>query len=517
MNEKIYDMLNELADKAGCPAEKEAYNEVRTMMQESSIKQYAILGDANSGKSTIINALAGEKILPATVMANEHDNVAFVESGEHQCRWVELALEAYAGGKTADVKSPLWFMDAAVYVFSATAPFSQQDVDAIRACIAHGVPCSLVVGKIDVVDEAERSEVISYVRAQAERFFGTDSVIIINARDTEATKQAILGEFAAAEDSRDIREYMLAVSYARVLKENISKKYEEAKKNMQAVTNKEAKTKQDILNKKIAWDGIALEIESRKMKLIEDMSVEMNRLYSECIAHLTDSAMKAKSPKDWWEKSLEEEFGREITSISNQIDRMICYRVAGDRDWLVHTVEEKFGSQLSIDTSSTKAQLESAMFGLAPEKLNSVSKGKNIAIAGLAVSSVALCAVLTYPVITMHAVNILSWAVAGVAVAGTGFWTFMETKKDLGEKQECLKSEIARYILGSRDDNIEILKKNIEYGYDNMNISIQDLEMATTKAPASKDDKKTYEDFKTLSDLNRNCDEIVNSLLSEAK
>ena len=135
-------------------------------------------------------------------------------------------------------------------------------------------------------------------------------------------------------------------------------------------------------------------------------------------------------------------------------------------------------------------------------------------MAGLVVSSVALCGVLVYPALAMHSINALYWKLAGVAVAGTGFWTFMETKKEKAERQQCLKSEIARYILGSRDDNIEVLKKNIEYGYKSMSISIQDLQLATAKAPASEGDSKILTEFKAISEINRMCDEIVSSLLS---
>ncbi len=514
MNEKIYNMLNELAEKAGCLAVKDKYNEVRLSMQQSFMKQYAVLGDVNSGKSTIINILAGEKRLPVSVRSGEHDKVAYVESEKHNCRWVELASGTYAGDKLADADSPLWYMAAAVYVLSATAPFSQQDVNAVKACVTHGVPCSLVLSKLDVVDEAERNEIIAYVKAQADRHFGSDSVIIINAKDEEATRQVILNEFASAEDTSDIRDYLLAVSYAKALKEQIAVKYDSAKEKMQLASEREKQNKQVLLDEKIAWDKIKLDVESRKVRLVEAMSVEMNRLYADCIATLTDKAMLAKSPKDWWEQSLEKEFRREIIRISNKIDRMICSQVANDRDWLVRTVEQQFGSKLSIDTDNTETQLEGVVFGVAPEKLDSTRTNKTIAMTGLIVSSIALCGVLAYPVVAMHSINSLYWKIAGIAVAGTGFWTFFETKKERDEKQQCLKSEIARYILGSRDENIEVLKKNIEYGYDSMGISIQDLQLATTKAPVNEGDNKVFAEFKTLSEMNRKCDEIVNSLLS---
>lgn len=515
MNKKVFDMLNNLAVQAGYSTVKESYNEVRLSMQRRIMKQYVILGDINSGKSTIINILAGEKTLPVSVRSNEHGKVAFVESEKNNCRWVELSSDSYVGDNLADVDSPLWHIDAAIYVLSATTPFSMQDVNAIKACISHGVPCSLALSKLDVTDESEKGEIIAYIKTQAQRHFGSDSLIVINTKDEEATKQAVMNEFASAEDSADIRDYMLAISYAKTLKAHIAAKYEAAKEKMQIISDKEKQTKQALLDERIAWDKIKVELEARKMKLVEAMSVEMNRLYAECIVLLADSAMLAKSPKEWWEHSLEKEFHREIAKISNRIDGMICSQAANDRDWLVQTVEQKFGSKLSIGTGNSETQLEDVLFGVAPGGLSSKRTTKTIAIAGLIASTAVLCGVLVYPVIAMHSINAIYWEVAGVAVAGAGFWTFMETKKEKAERQQCLKSEISRYVLGSRDDNIEVLKKNIEYGYESMKISIQGMQLAAAKAPADVLGSKEYTEFKAISEINSKCDEIINTLLSK--
>lgn len=515
MNENIYNKLNALAEQAGCSQIKENYSEIRTSMQRSIIKQYAILGDINAGKSTIINILAGEKKLPVSVRSNEHGKVAVVDSDEYKCRWVELSTGTYAGDGVSEIDSPLWYIDAAIYVLSAVTPLSQQDVAAIKACQSHGIPCSLVLNKLDVTDESERDEIIAFIKTQAERRFGSDSLIVINTKDERATRQTIMNEFTSAEDSIDIRDYLLAVSYAKELKAHIAAKYDSAKEKMQIASDKERQTKQTILDEKIAWDKIMFEIESRKLKLVEAMSVEINRMYAECIATLTDKAMLARSPRDWWEQSLEREFHGELVRMSGKIDRLICTQFTGDRDWLVQMVENRFGSKLSVDISNSKAQLEDVVFGVAPDGLNSTRKMKTIAMVGLIVSAVALCGVLAYPALAMHSINSLYWKLAGVAVAGTGFWTFMETKKEKAERQQCLRSEIAKYILGNRDDNIEMLKRNIEYGYKSMSISIQDLQLATTKAPVSEGENKILAEFREISGINRMCDDIVSSLLSD--
>ena len=514
MNRQTFMKLDALAKRAGCEKAMEKYNDVFSSIDRSVIKQFAVLGDVNCGKSTIVNLLAGEKALPVSMRANEHAKVAFAENKEHNVRFVELAMSSYLDGNVSPADSPLWFIDAAIYVIAATTPFSKEDVAAISECIRFGVPCSLVLNKLDATDESERDDIIRYVRQQAEKHFGSDQVIIIDNKAPENAKKAIMDEFAAAEDSNDVRKYLLAVSYAKEIKSQIDSQYDQAKAEMKRLSDQENQTKQAELDEKIAWDRIKLDLEARKMRLTEEMSVEMNRLYADCVNTLANQIPAANTLKNWWEKDLQKAFEKQLSRISNKIDQMICKQFVLDRNWLVKTVEEKFSSALNIDVSGVDTQFENIVFGVAPERVNKGTSGKSIAAAALAASSVALCGALIYPAIAMHAINALYWKISGVAVAGTGFWTFMETQKDQKEKRECLRSELARYVLSSRDDNIEVLKKNIAYGYDSMRISIQDLQLASAKVSEDPKGAEVSARFQVISALRADCEQAVNALVS---
>ena len=68
MNENIYNKLNTLSEQIGCSELKESYNDVRNSMQRNLMKQYAVLGDVNAGKSTIINIMS--KIVSIVMILN---------------------------------------------------------------------------------------------------------------------------------------------------------------------------------------------------------------------------------------------------------------------------------------------------------------------------------------------------------------------------------------------------------------------------------------------------------------
>ena len=50
-----------------------------------------------------------------------------------------------------------------------------------------------------------------------------------------------------------------------------------------------------------------------------------------------------------------------------------------------------------------------------------------------------------------------------------------------------------------------------------MSLSIQDIQLATAKTPVNEGDSKIVAEFKAISEINRMCDEIVSSLLSDEK
>ncbi len=64
MNDAIYMKLDVLAEQAGDNDLKKTYNDVRVSIQKNVIKRYVILGDVNSGKSTIVNIFAGKRNFP---------------------------------------------------------------------------------------------------------------------------------------------------------------------------------------------------------------------------------------------------------------------------------------------------------------------------------------------------------------------------------------------------------------------------------------------------------------------
>lgn len=165
---------------------------------------------------------------------------------------------------------------------------------------------------MDGVDEAKRNEIIEYIKTQGKRQFGVDALLIVYSKNEEETRQAVMALFSTVQDSVDARDRLLALNYAKELKARLIVKYDAANAAFQALSEQDNQGKQKILNEKQAWDKNGLELEDRKLKLINATTNEPDRLYSDCVATFTEKAALAKSPKDWWKTPLKQSPGKNL-------------------------------------------------------------------------------------------------------------------------------------------------------------------------------------------------------------
>ena len=165
---------------------------------------------------------------------------------------------------------------------------------------------------MDGVDEAKRNEIIEYIKTQGKRQFGVDALLIVYSKNEEETRQAVMALFSTVQDSVDARDRLLALNYAKELKARLIVKYDAANAAFQALSEQDNQAKQKILNEKQAWDKNGLELEDRKLKLINATTNETDRLYSDCVATFTEKAALAKSPKDLWKRPLKQSPGKNL-------------------------------------------------------------------------------------------------------------------------------------------------------------------------------------------------------------
>ena len=191
-----------------------------------------IAGEFNSGKSSFINALLGERVLPEGVTpttdrinllhhgpeVTEHAVEAFLLERTHPAELLRELSVVDTPGTNAVIRRHEELTrdfvpraDLVLFVTSADRPFSESEREFLERIREWGKKIVFIVNKIDILTgDAERAEVLAYVRDNAAALLGeTPQVFPVSAR--RAVQARASGDTALWEQSGfdAVEEYLL--------------------------------------------------------------------------------------------------------------------------------------------------------------------------------------------------------------------------------------------------------------------------------------------------------------------
>ena len=191
-----------------------------------------IAGEFNSGKSSFINALLGERVLPEGVTpttdrinllhhgpeVTEHAVEAFLLERTHPAELLRELSVVDTPGTNAVIRRHEELTrdfvpraDLVLFVTSADRPFSESEREFLERIREWGKKIVFIVNKIDILTgDAERAEVLTYVRDNAAALLGeTPQVFPVSAR--RAVQARASGDTALWEQSGfdAVEEYLL--------------------------------------------------------------------------------------------------------------------------------------------------------------------------------------------------------------------------------------------------------------------------------------------------------------------
>lgn len=194
-----------------------------TLKHISELFLLVIAGEFNSGKSSFINALMGERVLPEGVTPTT-DRIMLLRHGSEP---KEHLLEEYLLEVTypADVLQQLTVVDTpgtnavirrheeltrdfiprsdlVLFITSADRPFTESEREFLEVIQEWGKKIIVILNKIDLLDEAEIEQVITFIRENARDLLGfTPEVFPVSARQAQRARNGQADE-ALWESSR---------------------------------------------------------------------------------------------------------------------------------------------------------------------------------------------------------------------------------------------------------------------------------------------------------------------------
>lgn len=143
---------------------------------EGDVLRFAIVGKRNSGKSTLLNQLAGEeRVIVSEIPGTTRDAVDIVfehggrklmaidTAGVRKKKSLEHAIELFAHSRSTD---SIRRSHLCVHMFDVREPISQVDKSLAAYCVEHHKPVVLVGNKIDLAPELDLHKWDEYLKQQ---------------------------------------------------------------------------------------------------------------------------------------------------------------------------------------------------------------------------------------------------------------------------------------------------------------------------------------------------------------
>lgn len=190
-----------------------------------------IAGEFNSGKSSFINALVGERILPEGVTPTT-DRINILRFGEQpDSKLLEdfLLLRTYPApilGELNIVDTPgtnaiirrheeltrrfVPRSDLVLFITSADRPFTESERTFLEHIREWGKKIVLVINKIDILEAKQRDEVMNFVRTNAATLLGVEPTVFpVSARNALKAREADDADAWQASGFAAIEDYLL--------------------------------------------------------------------------------------------------------------------------------------------------------------------------------------------------------------------------------------------------------------------------------------------------------------------
>lgn len=347
-------------------------------------KTIGFVGDDLVGKSTIINYILGEKVLPTTiipttpeitikygdkyliydehgVMVPDGDLVQLEETSSN----VTIAVNnSYLKDKTLEFREfhglfskkklddislmlDIYKCDTVVLVMTAEHLLSETETMFISNYIKYGGVKNilLVINKLSSVADSDTDNVIDYVEKQIQLKFGEVEWSIFD--DTgkyekilnKYNKTDVKKEFEKLLGSERINDgYVLVKGVLEYIKTHIESQKLEVEKlekeNIDEIKNNREKLLKQKELEVMSIEGTMLEFQQRQHDSIEEIDTFIKREFDKLSVDINDRFNGVVDKYLWYNTEFEDIWENGITAVSSRVDEYVTSRISDDITWL---------------------------------------------------------------------------------------------------------------------------------------------------------------------------------------
>lgn len=349
-----------------CEAELAVWDTVIDYLQSDGTHSVAVLGETNSGKTTLLNRIAGREVRKPTLISMEEQPLMLTtcdgrkkpgyETVEMEPgRWggtdvsfFEIPINIAIDYETRELSPVLEEMDAVIYVLSAVTPFTGSD-DANFAALAGKLPVVFYLNKAELLgNDEERRSCTAYIQERiASRQKSVELIDGLRPDATDALVTKILE--LSTEDARQAHierlEWHAANTVALGLEGRLAA-LETIRTKQEAEKAAAERTRRD---RTLVWDGLRIELMERTQRTLELADSQLAEANDRAKKRLIQSLRESGYSQNWRESQLERELRRELEDALNNALSKAADRAGADAAWLASEAYRKFGMQAEME------------------------------------------------------------------------------------------------------------------------------------------------------------------------
>jgi GTP-binding protein EngB required for normal cell division len=350
-----------------------------------------LVGAPNTGKSSLVNGLAGKRLVPVSALPSHHAFVIVCTDGAdpeqpapaagaapnappvsirvndpwlaaRQLSILEKAALDVPDAECADaVHRSLRGVDLVVLVMDALMPVRRSETVVLSECARRGLPTIVALMKTDRLPPEERGSISEYVKKQIQSYASTAPLVEIGTSSEgvagiEQLKGAIDDALAAADfpavrfrqTVEECLHVLEPISAAAVAALQMQKKTAE-ERSAEGRRRRLAGDEQAAL-----WNAIANQLQSRRQALDEKIRKGLD-LKRQSITEVLLNDLEGRTDiKSWWERELPFRLSRELRSAAESLSNSANRQIGADLRWLQEELTRSFRlpqAAISLDAS----------------------------------------------------------------------------------------------------------------------------------------------------------------------